>query len=400
MMLLAQHGYGKSTKIDRGISTGVLSGVILSPKDESETTLVDYIRQLKASHKEIDILIDPQYYHVPFPNANYRNLSQYSFYPGHQPIAAFRGSKQINKMVADVVDYQIKHGTTYVISPSIIISSFTDREAQIVLSLAQEAIDLCQGETKKLLISLTISENAFSDALQMNNFLNEISILDAAGFYIIVVRNNATYNQHFESNSGLVNLLTFIYSLSIINEFKVVMGYSDLIGLLYLGCGADSIATGWHNGLRKFSIIPRILPASGGRQPRPRYCCATSLLNTILLSELDNIHRSVGSIAQLLANTPYDKNITTATNPLSAIWDKDTVHMQHWHALSNAMNMITKHKDVSDRLTTLMKNIASAQANYAILEKNLYIPFDNTSNSSHLKTWQTALQEFRNAANV
>lgn len=46
MGLLAQHAYGKSTKISDGLENGVLSGVILSPKAEKPEKLKEFINEL------------------------------------------------------------------------------------------------------------------------------------------------------------------------------------------------------------------------------------------------------------------------------------------------------------------------------------------------------------------
>ncbi|WP_301171080.1 hypothetical protein [Brevibacillus nitrificans] len=401
MTLFAQHGYGKSTKIERGIQQGLLSGVILSPKDESEPNLRSYVQSLRSDFPHIEVMLDPQFYHVPIPNANVRNLPSYAnLYPGPLPLSSFRG-RQIQTYVNDVLNYQDQLGTSYLVSPSIIVNSFSDREAQVVLNLAQEAIDLHKQNNynqSDLLISLTIHETAFTNTAQMDSFLNEISILDAKGFYLIIVRNTSDYNQLFDNNTALVNILTFIYSLSEINEFRVIMGYSDFLGLLYLSVGAYSIATGWHNSLRKFTM-KRILPSTGGRQPRPRYSSAP-LLNSILLSELDSAFQQTSVMAQIMSGTTYDNNINSAPNPLSAVWDKDTGQMEHWAAINSAItNIISGKPTVTDKLDSLEQAIIRAQGLYSILHSR-YVPLETNSNSDHLTIWNTAIADFRALTNV
>ncbi|CAM3385532.1 MULTISPECIES: hypothetical protein [Saccharibacillus] len=399
-MLFAQHGYGKSTKIDRAMSGGFISGVVLSPKDESESNLRSCVQAIHLNHPSAEVMLDPQFYHVPFVNANDRNLTTYPYYPGHLSLSSFRG-RQLQPLVERVMDYQESLDTTYLVSPCILINSFTDRETQIVLNMAQEAIDYNStlGNGKELLISLLISENAFSDLAQLNQFLNEISVLDVHGFYVTISRNSTAYNQNFDTPSTLTNILTFIYSLSEINMYKVIMGYSDFVGIMYLSVGAYSIATGWHNGLRRFTVQQRVLPSTGGRQPRHRYSC-WPLFNTLLLTELDSVSDVTGLLPRIMSNTSYDSRITQATYPSSALWDKDGGHMQHWEALKNAIDsIITPYSDVTSRLDTLMSAIVNAQGLYVLMNQR-YVPLEVSSSEMHLSVWEEAITNFRIQANV
>lgn len=400
-MLFAQHGHGKSNKIDRGIAGRQLSGVILSPKDESEQNMRNYVQSLSANNPGVETLFDTQFYHVPFSNANDRNLSSYPYYPGHLSLPAFRGSGQIRNIISSVIDYQSNIGTSYITSPCILISSFTDRETQIVLNLAQESIDYHRNGdfNKPLLISLLINENAFLDSIQVNQFLNEISVLEASGFYIIIARNNTSYNQVFDNRTVLTNILTTIYSLSEINMYKVIMGYSDFVGIPFLAVGAHAIGSGWHNGLRRFTVQQRILPSSGGRQPRHRYS-SWPLLNSLLISEIDTISNTTTVLSQILSGTSFDQRILSSPNPLSAPWDRDSGHMQHWEALYNGIsNIIMPYFDISDRLDSLQQAIANAQGIYSILNR-AYVPLEYSSQAHHLTIWNDSINDFRNLTNV
>ena len=55
MGLLAQHAYGKSTKISDGLENGVLSGVILSPKAEKPEKLKEFINELNFYNANIGV---------------------------------------------------------------------------------------------------------------------------------------------------------------------------------------------------------------------------------------------------------------------------------------------------------------------------------------------------------
>jgi hypothetical protein len=56
----AQHGYGKSDKLDVLAAAGVLGGVILSPADETIDALQGTVRAMAG--RNVETLLDPQTY--------------------------------------------------------------------------------------------------------------------------------------------------------------------------------------------------------------------------------------------------------------------------------------------------------------------------------------------------
>ena len=49
MTVLAQHGWGKSNKIERGIADGSIHGVIMSPRDESPAKLASFLSAIQPN---------------------------------------------------------------------------------------------------------------------------------------------------------------------------------------------------------------------------------------------------------------------------------------------------------------------------------------------------------------
>ncbi|SED14679.1 hypothetical protein [Paenibacillus sp. GP183] len=400
MYILAQHGWGKSDKIERGLADNSLSGAILSPRDEKMEKLQDYITQLTASNHGADVILDPQFYYVTFQNSKDGNLSEYPYYPGYHGPSSFRGSKNTRGFIFDTLSYQNGINVNYLTAPSIHINSFSSREAQIMLNFAQEAVDIKEekGYQKPLLLSLAIHENAFSDKRLMEDFLDELSMIQADGIYMIICRNPGGYHQSFDDSTKLANILSFIYSLTEINGFKMFLGFSDFLGILYLSVGASKIATGWSQGLRRFTL-DRISPINaGGRRPRPRYSSGP-LLNSILTSELDSILQSRlrGQYDDFLSGTRYDALIRH--NPLDG-WDDTTSTLHHWSCLEiKAQNLFNNCADISERLDSLQGAISYASGLYAILNA-AHIQLDPKSNGNHLDVWNSALTEFRQDVSV
>ncbi|MBD2860682.1 hypothetical protein [Paenibacillus oceani] len=402
MKLFVQQGYGKGNKIHQALDNGAVDGVILSPRDDTEDNLRLFRKDLIDNYPTAETLLDPQFYYTLYMDGTTKNLTNYSYYPGHLTMSAFRSIRDIQKYAEDAINFQLSMGADYILSPTLLINSFSDRQTQICMSLAEESNNVMKtnGHAKPLLTSLVFSESALNETDRLNEFLNEISVLDLEGFYITVARNNKDYNQNFDSDLALANLLYFIYSLSEINEFKVVVGYADIIGLLYLGVGAYGIGTGWHNSSRKFTVQQRILPSTGGRLPRERYN-SIPLLNSILVSELDSIASNTpsGIFQSVLSNTVEDKIILAGSNPSDA-WSRAMSHQQHWSAIKKASIDIFKgSKDISTRLDHLENAITNAMSLYTLMERYA-VQLERASSRVHLNTWQSAIRLFRGIANV
>src|SRR5690606_36681390 len=73
---------------------------------------------------------------------------------------------------------------------------------------------------------------------------------DATGFYICIVRDEATYTQKFHPDR-FAHLMYATYVLGELNKFEVVFGYADYLGLALRAAGASAIASGWSQSLRQ-----------------------------------------------------------------------------------------------------------------------------------------------------
>ena len=50
----------------------------------------------------------------------------------------------------------------------------------------------------------------------------------------------------------MANILYFLYNLSCINMYRVILGYGDYIGVSLYVAGIEAIATGWYENSRRF----------------------------------------------------------------------------------------------------------------------------------------------------
>ena len=264
MTIYAQHGYGKSDKIDHGIDKEFLNGVILSPKDETITNMKAYITTLKQKYGNIKILFDPQFYATTISPLKAGKLLQYPYFEEELTRRDLSMPASIKSYVDSVIGFQLECGLDEFVSPTVIIEDFQGVWSQIALNLAVESVEYLKnlGKNNDLYISLCVSSEALKNRDAIDEYLDMISLLEVKGFYLLIESDNS--GNRMVDELSYENLLYLCYSLSEVNMFSVVVGYSDLVGIPLLCTGVDAIASGWFNGLNSFSF-KKFQPSSGGR---------------------------------------------------------------------------------------------------------------------------------------
>lgn len=390
MRLFAQHGWGKTDKIDRGLETGHIDGVIIGPHDEDPDNLPTFVNQIAELPGDPDVMVDPQTYVSLLPNANEGKLPLYDYYHPNLSLRDF-SPRKVQRFVQEALDFQRGLQVSSIISPTIIQDSFTDRTSQIALSLAQESIEYWDGiadDDRPLFVAFVFAESSLSSHNQVAEFLDTISLYDVPGFYLVIDRNDAVYSQDFQP-SRLCEFLKMIYSLRR-GRFEVICGYCDFLGILYTAVGAHACATGWSQKLRRFNRR-RFLPSRGGRQPRDRYS-SLPLINSIFMTELDACQEA-GRLRAVKSNTPYDRVFDGHSMPSGVSWSTESATLHHWASLATAFQNVSGGT-MRDRLQVLSQMVTQAQALYEDLATQ-GITFEVQNGPSHLRSWADALEAFR-----
>ena len=398
MTVYAQAGWQKSDKIIRGMNDGSINGVIWSPKDESPRSMQTDIHNYKTEFPNSIMLFDPQFYTTVLVGTKARCLRQYPYW---RPLSRSYFSNAANRRISvqETLDYQLTLSVDRLLSPSIEIDSFGSADCNISLLLADESIRYHQELSNTdlalppLLISLIVSEACLSSTTNFDSFLDDISIMPSAGFYLIVHRVESQYQARFDP-TALENLLYLVYVLAKMHSYEVVCGYSDFIGTLLCAVGAKAIGTGWFGNLRQFTT-DRFLPQPPRRQARQRYS-SQLLMNSILLDEMDVIHRR-GQLNSIMSGTTYDAVFNTAADPSNAPWAMDVSTLHHWLVLQALVTSVTG-RTAQNSLNTCVSMIANAQRIYNNLSRMM--SFNVYTGDHHLQQWATAIANFRNRVNI
>lgn len=402
MSVLAQCGYGRADKIEQGLTAGVIDGVIMSPRDENKDRLEAAILQWGKDYPNANLLFDPQFYATTLSAPKDGHLSEYDYYNNNCGLGRMHfSSSRIRRYVQECLEYQFNtfgDNLSYLISPSILFDDFRDYWSQVAINLSVESADFHSGLTKPppLLISIIVSETAMHSLDALEEFLDALTELEVNGFYLII-RRNANTLQHAMEAASFARFMYMCYVLAEINEYTVIVGYSDWHSFLLESIGVNFTACGWHQNLRQFSLA-RYLPPTGGRRPRKRYSSVPLLSSPLINPELQDIYMA-GLLSTVLTGGENDAILSNGPSAGEGKWSDLIAAITHWKCLSSLAKQITPGSTVTDRLQRSLGFIQTAQNLYTRLAHS-GINFDPSTGPHHLLEWRTAVQEFKSIARV
>ena len=390
-MLYAQYGHQPSDKVTEGLKRGLLNGVVLEPRTHQPEKLKEVIAEIREIAPKADLLFDTNFHALSLPAQD--SIGKIGSYPFYYASLASRldfTSKKISEYVSKVCDYQTENKFSKILSPSVIFASFTSYWAQIAIQLYLESLDYAKkkGFDSKLLLTLPIGESALREDKQLSDFLDDLTTIETRGFFIIVDRSTQNAPQ-WSDPTTLSGLLYMINVLSE-NDYEVVLGHTDLVGVLAKAVGANSIANGWWKNLKQFSRN-RYMGKRGGRPPRPTYTSETLLNSVFIDPELQQI-TELGLAEEIMALDKYDK--TLKSDPVSQTWTRTDSALQHWSVTKKLLEKIDDSQPLETRIETVKDLINDAQTAYSEARKK-GVGFDYISGPAHLKVWLDAINLFQ-----
>lgn len=399
MAVLAQHGYGKSRKINKGLRRDIVEGVVLSPQYEKPENLRKYVLVIAKSFERKMIVVDPQFYVTALEGPKKEGrLPEYPYYRSGLTRRQLRSPRNISRIVHKTLDYEMKLPVTQLITPTVLIQRTDESFFEFALQLAEGSMEYHSNMkgAPPLLVSLVISEDILKSRTSTDELLDGITLYDVSGFYVIVDHRFSSYDPQFKIEV-LSNLLYLTYSLSELNDFKVVFGYSSFVGLLLHAVGASFTACGWFGTSKRFSVA-RFRPSTGGRPARPRYS-SIPLLNSILVSPELSTSRDVGKLDEVLTGTSFDGGFRTNFSEAEAAWSMETSVLHHWEALTSQTNEIVSQGGIRARVDYLLGMIDEAETLYEELFGK-GVQFEVGSGRGHLDKWRDAILDFREAVSL
>lgn len=263
MGLYVQQGHGKGSRIQGLLEAGTIEGWVLSPYDESPSSLRDTVQQLRR--QGIPSLLDPQTFVHSIERSRTSKLDEHgleleNFQP---PLTARQVQEHVERSIrlADELDVSI------LISPGLVQRNFQDIWTGMALQFAGTVADSFNGET---FASAIVHEDALADDWRWTSkWLDQVTGIDGiTGVYLCPVRRDAGPYPYVWQPDRLARLLRITHRLRK-SGLQVLVGYQDFEGLAAIAAGAFAIASGWAVNRRVF-LEERWQPQSGGSPPTVR----------------------------------------------------------------------------------------------------------------------------------
>ena len=126
MTLLAQHGWGKSDKITAALNDESISGLIVSPRDETPGNAKSLIESIASDHPSSTRLFDPLFHAGMITSANDGKLSEYDYYKANLTRRDFIGTAKYAGYAGDTLGFQYDLRVSSIVSPTIEVINFGD----------------------------------------------------------------------------------------------------------------------------------------------------------------------------------------------------------------------------------------------------------------------------------
>jgi hypothetical protein len=364
-MILAQHGYSEGDKIEKGLEKGYIQGCIFNPKDISLQALKEKI----VNYPKSETYFDPLFY-ASIIAQQYGSksrlgklMSDYSYFSPKQ-YRDLRREKYIREEIEKCLSFQNSINLENFILPNILIQDGLSSESSAIaknfLEIGSEIANE-QSLQDNSFLTLALGRSCFSNLEMLIGFVDEITgfNLNVKGFYLLAetTKDSASDPWYFSETLQAQMYLTYALSQA---GYKVIHGFSIMSAPFLFAAGCSSVAFGWYDTLRYFSL-DRFIPRNEnerGQKPNRRYL-SKKLWHRIKSSEA--------------ASFPLLRDEPLYIDPDST--DTDEI-LQHWQTVGDICGEIKKIKSYTGRLVFLLNWLEQSK----IYKSELLIPiskFDN-----------------------
>jgi hypothetical protein len=346
-MILAQHGFSEGDKIELGLKENYIQGCIFSPKDISLLALKEKIAKLSQNYPNSEIYFDPLFY-ASIPAQQYGNKSRigklhsdYSYFSPKQ-YRDLRREKSVRNEIEKCLDFQKSVGLENFILPNIVIQESLSSESSAIaknfLDIGNEIANE-QGIQEKCSLTLAFEQSCFRNSKMLEDFIDEITgfNLNINGFYLLAETTNYPGSSPWFLRDVLLSQMYLTYALKQAN-YNIMHGFSAMPAPFLFAAGCDSVAFGWYNTLRYFSL-DRFIPREENeraRKPNRRY------LNRNLWHRIES--SKAASYSLLRNDSAYIGPDATDVEEI----------LQHWKVVGDICEEVEKIKLYSKKMEFLL----------------------------------------------
>lgn len=399
--IYAQHGPAKGKKIQDGLKGNYLSGSIFSLNDEGIDSVYKYYSSVEELTRD-NTYLDPQFYYSTFEASVLKKLNDLEDFPSQIVRRDWR--KRDNKIInfLNMHAERSKKISNTLITPGFYINDI-DWKFDYSLEIYSHCVNEYQGFSNYAM-SLMISTSFFANKANVEELIEELNELEAEkdSIYLVICHESRAEENNYEliDQTWLANILYTLHQLKE-SGFKLIIGYNFMNSVLFSMMGAEIIATGWFNTLRKFDKSKFEITDSFGRRKK-RYT-SLPLLSNIMVDDLKQILDSVEiDFSRISSGSSLDDRLSQDFENASFV----ELEHQFWESINSICQEISQYDDLKNRVNIVRKKIIEGISIYQLAIENLESKSQVEAakrlktNSKHLHSWLNAIDIFKSTISL
>lgn len=371
-----EHGY-----LSELISNGDLEGVVLQVSHAGANVV-------GLAQSGGMVFVDPQTYKLADANVPLtRGLLAQPFVDAWPGAPALRDTTRRVEFVEQVLATQARRGATELISPYLFVEDSSGPAMEATLQMAEDARGLAEPG-RRVWTGMFLSGRELKRPNGLDSFLNLVTSTSSDHCYLIVDPMDASSAPL--SDAELVAALQRAVRVLESNEIRVLLAYSDPVGLLLMADGLSAFASGVWASLRRLRIEAERRRGQGGpRRAHQRY----------YLPQLMNFLRVGTELAPVLAClAPLESDVVcrcgycarNLTDFATTGQYEDASGRRHYLASLTRDARSLSDLTEDDRRAQLTKRIDRALSLYEALHED-QVALGPDSRGQHLEAWRALL---------
>lgn len=355
MEMYLQYGYGMMAHTRELLSKWSGGGVVLSPRDLTETQLQKMAKDVLLARGEP--LLDPQCYARDADHARLVAHEYWQVFRSHSTGSLMQGPG-MSALLSSISRLSKSLGIKRHILPGLMANQVNDDWFEFSESIIDEAEDHFADEP--VLATVSLSSSAMGDENQIEAIVERASNWNVNGFYVVA----ETPSAYLVDNPGwLANLLILTSGLKLLKK-QVIVGYCSHQMLCLAATKVDAIASGTWLNVRAFPPEKFYSPEEGDISRRAIWYYCPHALSEYKLPFLDIAQRT-GILTEMRPKPElgsiYAEELFSGNLPTSIGWSEQSAFRHYLTCLHSQVSNVQKSTfdDTIAANTNLLDNAQS-----------------------------------------
>jgi hypothetical protein len=358
------------------IRNGDLEGVVLQIAHGAPWNLGD------LSSRQGVILVDPQTYRLADANVRLtKRMAAQPFVALWPGAAGFRDVARRVHFVERTLQSQLEMGATDLISPYLFVEDTSGPALEHTLEMAEDCRQIV-GTSRRVWAGVYVAGSELKRPQRRDQLLNLVTSSSIDHCYLIVDPEQAGSGPI--SDEDLIRALRHVVRALEANGIRVMLGYSDPVGLLLMADGLSAFASGVRASLRRLRMAAQRRGGGGGRPPHMRYY-VPQLMNFVRVDT--ELRPTVARLTVGGASLCQCRYCQTNLPGLSSGQFDGANALRHFVARLTDDARAISSMGLAQRLPQVRRLIQDAGAAYEGLAK-AGIALAGDSGADHVRAWQ------------